>query len=390
MLNINGRRLKDQLLELAALAETPDGIQRLSYSNAFWRSCSFVSDLMCAAGMAVRTNTVGNVVGTYPGRTGRKLVAGSHIDSVPNGGRFDGCLGVLAAIEAVRTLAEHGVTLNHSVDVAAWAEEEGVVIGGLLGSRAYCGLPLSSVQQNRLGEFGIAEADVLDCRAEGPLDYALELHIEQGGILERQQKKIGAVTSIVAIRRYLIRIEGTANHAGTTPMDARNDALVTASRFIQRVSQVVMEVDPFMVGTVGYLEVEPNTINVIPGRVTLSLELRAASETLLERAYRILMDEFADQIAEVALTMAQGAYQMDETVRCAIHQACDALGLPAYDMVSGAGQDSMCLAQVTRAGMIFVPSMGGVSHSPLERTEWEDAINGANVLLNTLVTLDGV
>ena len=170
---INGERLKENLLALAALARTEGGINRLTYSDAFWRSCDFVEEKMREAGMAVRRNRLGNVIGTRPGRGERKIVMGSHIDSVPNGGMFDGCLGVMAAIEAVQTLQEQGKTLNHSVDVAAWAEEEGVVISGLMGSLAYCGLPLRPVQLEKMGQYGVTESDVADSRVQGHLDYSL-------------------------------------------------------------------------------------------------------------------------------------------------------------------------------------------------------------------------
>ena len=290
MMTVNGQRLQAHLEALADIARTPDGICRLSYSDSFWKSNAYVAQLMREAGMSVTTNPVGNVVGTYPGRSPRKITIGSHIDSVVNGGIFDGCLGVLAGIEAVHTLSEKGIVPEHSIDVVSFAEEEGIVITGLIGSRAYCGLPPTEPVLEKMGEFGFTLQDLAEAKYTGDIDYSLELHIEQGGVLESQKKDIGVVRSIIALRRYIVEFAGVANHAGTTPMTLRNDALVKAARFIMRVRQVVMETDPHMVGTVGHLEVQPNAMNVVPGRVALTLELRGLREDLLESVYQMLME----------------------------------------------------------------------------------------------------
>lgn len=386
----NPDRLRQQLEQLAALAKTPSGICRTAYSEAFWKSNEYIADLMRQAGMSVKTNPVGNVVGTYKGKSSRKITVGSHIDSVVNAGMFDGCLGVIAGIEAVRTLHENNVVPEHSIDVVAFAEEEGLTIAGLLGSRAYCGLEPTPVMAERMGEFGITLEDFSDAKHEGEVDYSLELHIEQGGILENEKIDIGVVSAIVAIKRYEIEFNGVANHAGTTPMTLRNDALVRAASFIQRVREVVMETDPEMVGTVGRIEVSPNTVNTIPGTVKLMLELRAINEGSVNHAYEQLIDEFKEDIASCRLTFHDPCYHMEPALRDAIHKACDELGLSAKDMGSGAGHDSMSLAQMTKAAMIFVPSVNGVSHSPQEKTLWRDVENGANVLLKTLCKADSV
>lgn len=383
----NPARLRQQLEELAALGRTPSGICRLAYSDAFWKSNEYIADLMRQAGMTVRTNPVGNVVGTYPGRSPWRITVGSHIDSVVNGGMFDGCLGVIAGIEAVRTLHEAGFTPEHTIDVAAFAEEEGLTVAGLLGSRAYCGLDPTPVMRERMGRFGVTEADFAAAKAESPIDCSLELHIEQGGVLESRQINIGVVTAIVAIKRYEIEFTGTANHAGTTPMALRDDALLKAARFIQQVPQAVAETDPEMVGTVGRLEVSPNAVNTIPGTVKLILELRAVSDSSVETAYQRLIDG-AEGVTSSRLVFHDPCYRMDEALRQAIHTACGELNLSAIDMPSGAGHDSMSLAQVTRPAMIFVPSVRGVSHSPNEDTLWTDVENGANVLLHTLCIAD--
>lgn len=388
MLQGNCDRIRSQLCELAEIGKTPEGICRLAYSDSFWKANDYIAGLMRQAGMEVSRNPVGNVTGTYPGQTDRRIAMGSHIDSVINGGMFDGCLGVIAAIEAVRTLHENGIHPYHTLDVVSFAEEEGVVFTGLVGSRAYCGLPPTPLMAENMNQFGFTQEDFLSARAKGPLDYSLELHIEQGGVLENRGIDIGVVSAIIALKRYTVEFSGAANHAGTTPMDLRDDALIKAARFIQRVREVVMETDAHMVGTVGFLEVSPNAMNTIPGRVQMTLELRALNETSIDTASRRLMDEFSGQIASCRLTMEQPCYHMDAAVRDAIHHACRTLDLSALDMGSGAGHDSMSLAQITRAGMIFVPSAGGISHSRSERTDWQDVKNGANVLLQTVCILD--
>lgn len=387
-MKIQGERLKRSLLELADLGRNEEGINRLTYTQEYWRSCDYVIKCMKDAGMKVKTNAVGNLIGTYPGRTERKIVVGSHIDSVRNAGMFDGCLGVMAAIEVIQTLRDAGVVLNHSIDVAAWAEEEGLVIGGLFGSTAYCGLSYPDAWKDKIESLGISGQDILDCCVKEPVDYSVELHVEQGGILDQRQKEIGVVTAIFAIRRYKVVIEGTANHAGSTPMYLRDDALIKAAGLIARLPSLVHEIDEEMVGTIGRLEVMPNFVNTIPGRVELALELRAAREETLDLAYERIMEEFSDRISSVEQTMVQRGYQMDEKVRDAIWEAAASLGLKTMDIASGAAHDTIILAQITKPGMIFVPSVNGVSHSDKEWTNWKDAANGAEVLLNTISLLD--
>lgn len=388
MLKVNQQRLKDDLSALTDIARTPGGINRLTYSNSFYKSCDFVERCMLEAGMTVKRSPLGNVVGTYPGKTGGRIVMGSHIDSVPNGGMFDGCLGVMAAIEVVRTLKEGGVTPEHTIDAVAWAEEEGVVISGLLGSLAYCGLPLNTRHREKLDSYGITMEDVAACKAQGPIDYSLELHIEQGGILDTEKLDIGVVSAIVALKRFRIELNGRANHSGTTPMRLREDALIKAAGLVLRCRELAGQTDPEMVITIGHIEVTPNAVNVVPSKVVLTLELRAAREASIDTAYNALMTEFKKDIASCELIQQERAYSMDGAVMEAIHTAAMGLGLTDREMVSGAGHDTMSLAQITRPGMIFVPSIGGLSHCAEEQTEWKDVTNGANVLLCALMELD--
>lgn len=388
MLKINAQRLERRLGELADLARTETGINRLVYSDAFWRSCDYVERAMEEAGLTVRRGKLGNVVGTCPGETERRLVMGSHIDSVPDGGMFDGCLGVMAAIEVMQTLREEGVRLRHTVDACAWSGEEGVAVSGMPGSWAYCGAALSAPQMEQLAKYGVGPADVAECRAGGPVDAALELHIEQGGVLESEGMDIGVVRAIAGLERYSLEFSGQANHAGTTPMALREDALVKAARFIVRCREAAAETDPEMVITVGRVEVSPNAVNVVPGHVRLTLELRGEREASIERAFQTLTGEFREEIVSCVRVQKDEVCPMDREVMAAVSAAGRELGLRTREMVSGAAHDTMALAKIARPGMIFVPSIGGISHNPLERTEWRDAANGAGVLLHTLLRLD--
>lgn len=290
-IHIDASRLRESLEGLADLARTPEGICRLTFTPAYARSCDYVQEKMEQAGMTVQRGKLGNVVGIYPGETDRRIVLGSHIDSVPNGGMFDGCLGVMGAIEAVRALHEKGIRLRHTVEVVAFAEEEGATISSLVGSRAFCGLPLEPLQQEKIAQFGVTSQDVEACRETNPIDFSLELHIEQGGVLDTQDISIGVVTGIVSQKLYELEFSGKANHAGTTPMDLRDDALVKAARLISFCAPVAKLISEDMVITVGRLEVFPGATNVVPEKVRLSQEIRAREDWMVDKAYERLMEQ---------------------------------------------------------------------------------------------------
>lgn len=387
-IHIDASRLREKLEGLADLARTPEGICRLTFTPAYARSCDYVQEKMEQAGMTVQRGKLGNVVGIYPGETDRRIVLGSHIDSVPNGGMFDGCLGVMGAIEAVRALHEKGIRLRHTVEVVAFAEEEGATISSLVGSRAFCGLPLEPLQQEKIARFGVTSQDVEACRETNPIDFSLELHIEQGGVLDTQGISIGVVTGIVSQKLYELEFSGKANHAGTTPMDLRDDALVKAARLISFCAPVAKLISEDMVITVGRLEVFPGATNVVPEKVRLSLEIRAREDWMVDKAYERLMEQCGEDVSSFRLLWQEPAHPMDSDVMDAILEAARMLGLSHKRMVSGAGHDSMTLSQVTRSGMIFVPSVGGLSHCKEEYTRWEDCAAGCDVLLHTLFQLD--
>ncbi len=398
---IDGEKLLDDLDNLAQIGVDPKGgLSRIAYNSADRQGRNWVAVQMKAVGMTPRTDAVGNGIGLYPGTDVDLLpiALGSHTDTVPNGGRFDGSLGVLAALACVRALYEANIQLRHPVEVINFAAEEATMSGATLGSRAMSGLLDVEVAVNQLAWDGRPTADhlreagldpaIIDQaqRTAGSLAAYLELHIEQGGRLESGQIPVGVVEGIVGIRRYTIIFSGYANHAGTTPMRGRQDALVMAAPFISSVPEVVISHD--IVGTIGTLRIEPGAPNVIPGRVEMGLEIRGLDEAVLDET-EVELARFAEKDgAEFRQVSKKTSTVSDPRLTNALAAACDELGLPFQRMPSGAGHDAMCMAAIAPQAMLFVPSRGGVSHSPDEFTKPEDCVTGARVLLATLLRLD--
>jgi N-carbamoyl-L-amino-acid hydrolase len=324
---------------------------------------------------------------------------------VPSGGNFDGDLGSLAAIEVVRTLRKAGVRMRHPLEVVVWAEEEGAAYGrSLSGSRAVAGqFPADELA---LSVNGITKGDAIRRIGGDPtrIDTArlasesfhayLELHIEQGGTLERAGVPIGVVEGIVAIERYDVTVTGFANHAGTTPMGERQDALVAASQLILAIREIVTREPGRQVGTVGKVEVAPNATNVVPGVVKHTIDLRDLDAAKLARLAEEIrgraraIAEATRTTIEVARVTHHDAAIASPKLQEAIARGADALGLRWRRLPSGAGHDAQMAARLCPMGMIFVPSVGGISHSPRELTAWDDCARGANVLLQTVLLLD--
>ncbi|MFN8060509.1 MAG: Zn-dependent hydrolase [Vicinamibacterales bacterium] len=384
-----------------------DGVTRLGYSDADVQGRAFVMQLMRAAALTPRIDAAGNIFATRAGTDPSRppLLFGSHIDSVPSGGNFDGDLGTLAAIEVVRRLDETGTTTRHPLEIVVWANEEGGAYQPSLGgSRLVVGNPVEGELENAVG--GVTKRDALtriggdasrlaDAR-RSPGSYAgyLELHIEQGGNLDREHLDIGVVEGIVTVDRYEVTVRGIANHAGATPMPDRHDALLAAAHLTVAVNEIVRREPGRQVGTVGKLDVTPNAPNIIPGQVKMTVELRDLSSATLVR----LADTITTRAAEIAratgttitfksINHNEGA-TADPAVQAAIERACDSLGLSRVRLPSGAGHDAQMAALLCPMGMIFVPSVGGVSHAPQELTHWDDCANGANVLWHALLELD--
>ncbi|HYS52803.1 MAG TPA: M20 family metallo-hydrolase [Thermoanaerobaculia bacterium] len=405
-LRVNGARLLEHLQKLAEFGKNPQGgVTRLAYSDADRLGREYALELMRAAKLDPTIDAAGNLVGRRYGNMRATqlppLVIGSHIDSVPEGGNYDGDVGSFGAIEVAQTLAESRIAFRHPIEVIVFQNEE----GGLIGSRALNGeltareLDLVSRSGKTIREgirFIGGNPDRLEDVRRKPGDIAayVELHIEQGGTLDREKIDIGVVTGIVGINWWDVTIEGFANHAGTTPMDQRHDAMLAAARFIDMVNRVVTGVPGRQVGTVGRIQAFPGAPNVIPGRVVLSLELRDLDAGKIAMLYEKIHAE-AEAIGRA--TGTQFSFKeinvnipapTDPAVRDVITQSARDLGLTSKLMPSGAGHDAQDMARLGPIGMIFIPSVGGISHSPNEFSRPRDIVNGANVLLQTLMKLD--
>ena len=382
------------------------GVSRVGYSDADIAGRKFVMDLMRSAGASVRIDAAGNIFASRAGSDPSlpPVLFGSHVDSVPNGGNFDGDLGSLSAVQILRVLNEQGIVTRRGLTVVVWACEEASFAGAMLnGSRAAAGKP-------RPGEMtqvsrGMTKAEAIrriggdpekleTARVKEGIYHAyVELHIEQGGTLARDGVPVGVVDGIVSIDDYEVVVKGVANHAGTTPMQGRQDALIAAAELTLAVRDVANSEPGAQVGTVGHLEVSPNATNVIPGEVRMTVELRDLSAAKLERLGEKIKARAAaiasETRTEISMKLAghmEPALAASEVQR-SIEAAAGRLGLESRHLPSGAGHDAQMMATLMPMGMIFVPSIGGISHSPKELTSWQDCANGANMLLETVTSL---
>ncbi|NOT07875.1 MAG: Zn-dependent hydrolase [Gemmatimonadales bacterium] len=400
---VNGDRLNRHLAELSAFGKSPGGTNRVAYSEADLVGRKYAAELMRAAGLDPRIDAIGNIVGRREGREPSlpSILIGSHIDSVTNGGNYDGDVGSMGAIEIAQTLAESMVMLRHSLEVVIFQNEEGGTVGSKLMVQPPTDSDLDRVMRSGIsvrdgiGRIGGSLAGLAAARRKaGDFLCYLELHIEQGGILDRTGVNIGIVEGIVGLRWFEVTFTGFANHAGTTPMNQRKDAMLAAAKFTVAVNQAVRSVPGRQVATVGRLTVSPGTVNIVPGEVTLTVDLRdLKAETLVRFTKRF--EALGKQIAaETGTTFAMRATSTNEPaptdprLRRRIAQSAESLGLTTLLMPSGAGHDAQEIARIAPIGMIFVPSVGGVSHSPNELTRPGDITNGANVLLQTVLMLD--
>jgi beta-ureidopropionase / N-carbamoyl-L-amino-acid hydrolase len=401
---VDGARLAQRLKELSRFGASPQGgVSRVAFSPADAEGRAFVMEMMRGAGLEVRVDPVGNILGRRPGLlpAAAPILFGSHIDSVPEGGNYDGDVGSLSAIEVARVLRENGYRNRHPLEVAIWCDEE----SGLTGSRGFVG-DLTTEDLARPSRNGASLAEnirriggdpgrLAEARHEkGAVAAYLELHIEQGGTLDAAGVPIGVVEGIVGIHHYEVTLRGFANHAGTTPMDRRHNALLAASEVVLAVDRIVRSVPGRQVGTVGRLVVRPGAPNVIPGEVEFTVELRDLRTETIEALWtRIEADSRA--VAErqgctmqYVLRPPDRPALTDPGLRDLIASTADVLGLRHVGLPSGAGHDAQELARIAPMGMIFIPSVGGISHSPKEFSRPEDIANGANVLLQALLRLD--
>lgn len=408
--HVNGDRLRDLLVGLSRFGANPEGgVSRLGFSKEDQAARGWLLERMREAGLDVWVDAAANIHGRRPGSDPSLpvLLFGSHIDSVPKGGNFDGDVGTMGALEVMLTLRDEKAVTRHPLEMVVWSNEEGVHYGrGLFGSRAASRGPDPGELEDRddqgvtladwLKRYGLNPARIAEARLDPRAVAAyLELHIEQGPYLDRRGLQIGVVEGIVGIDRYHVTVQGFANHAGTTPMHERKDALVAAARIIQAVREEIVARPGSQVGNVGWVQVSPGAPNVVPGQVRLPVELRdLRREVMDDMAARIRTR--AEAIArDASVTVTMERYSADEPaptdakLRDLIEAEAKDAGYTTLRMPSGAGHDAQSLGRVgIPIGMIFVPSEGGISHSPLERTEWDDCARGAEVLYRTLRALD--
>lgn len=404
-LHVNSARIESRIKELANYGRDEAGHgYRVAYTQGDVEGRAWLMELMKKAGLEVRIDTGGNILGKRAGKkAGLKPIAfGSHIDMVPDGGNYDGTLGSLSALEVIEILKENKITTNHPLEVIIFANEE----GGLIGSRALAGnMTAAGLQQKSQSGLLMAEGiktiggdpdRIQECiRKPGDFHAFVELHIEQGGTLEKENLQIGVVEGIVGIVDWEVTVEGYANHAGTTPMNLRQDALLAASKLVVMVNEVIKSQPGGQVGTVGKINAWPGAYNVVPGNVTLGLEIRDLSADKIEQLFGEIEKRAAtlatDTKTKIRFERQASAVKpalTDKRLQQQIDTAAKALGLTTKFMPSGAGHDTQQMASLAPVAMIFVPSVGGISHSPNEYTKPEDMTNGANVLLQTILAID--
>ncbi|HEV2282983.1 MAG TPA: Zn-dependent hydrolase [bacterium] len=400
---IDEARLRRRLEELAQIGRTPEGgVTRLSYRPEHAAAVRLAAGWMREAGAAAAVDFWGNLHGLVPGAEAGlpPVAAGSHLDTVPNGGVFDGALGVVAAIEAAQALRDAAIRLARPLLLLGFAEEEGTSFGvGCLGSLGVVGrAPAPEAIHDRQGVTVAALLRAFDPGiARAPLSPAmsayLELHIEQGPVLAARGAGLAAVEAIVGIARAGFTFRGQANHAGTTPMEVRRDALWGAADLVAQVRTLARDTGGRAVATVGRLGVSPGATNVIPGAAEMTVEVRSAEPPLLaslraaiEQAGRTCAGRYGLEL-DIGDWRVEPPLPLDAGVHASIVEAATDLGWPITTMPSWAGHDAKILSARVPAGMIFVPSDRGISHSPEERTSWEDAARGAQVLCRAVERL---
>jgi N-carbamoyl-L-amino-acid hydrolase len=403
-IGVDGARLNRRLSELSRFGREPEGgVSRVAFSDADREARELAAAWMREAGLAVRVDASANLIGRREGREPGlpPLLFGSHVDSVPHGGNYDGPVGSIGAIEVAQCLRENGIETRHPLEVVLFTNEE----NGKTGSRAMSGelteseLDLSSHTEKSIRE-GVAflggdPARIGEARRKrGEVFAFLELHVEQGAILHRRGIDVGVVEGIVGIQRWNARVDGFVNHAGTTPMAERRDALLTASRIVEAVNRIANETDGRQVATVGKISAHPGAPNVIPGRAELTVEIRDLDMAKIGEL-ALAIEAEARRVAEANSTTvtfekyyeSRGA-PADQRLREVIRSSAEALGLSTLSLPSGAGHDAQSLAHIAPMGMIFVPSVDGISHSPEELTLPEDIEAGATVLLRAVLATD--
>ena len=398
---IQRERLVKDFEAMAQLTASGEGINRLAFTDADWAGRQYIIDRMTDAGLSVEIDDFGNVIGY---KIGKKpdlpvVMVGSHTDSVPNGGNYDGVVGVLSAIEVIRSMTDDSYEHDHTIAVVSFmCEESGRFGNATLGSKAMRGKLRLQDLHRLVDKQGISLYEALKGRNLNPdgieeMEYNrpvksfTEIHIEQGKVLEHEQKTIGIVTGIAAPERFYVTIRGNADHSGATPMNLRHDALCGAAKIILGIEEIAsMQEEPPVVGTVGVVEVTPGAMNVIPGGVKLGVDIRSISK-VARNSVVTLVKEFIDITAgKRGLSYTIEPIAQDHPVAMhpamirEIEEAVKSVGVEYMTMPSGAGHDAMHWAEAVPTGMIFIPCRDGISHNPAEFAEMDDIVTGAAVL----------
>ncbi|MFE4896031.1 Zn-dependent hydrolase [Peribacillus butanolivorans] len=390
-LQINIDRLKHNLLEVGQIANSGEkGYTRLAYSKEEKAAIEWLKQKMINLSLSVKQDRLGNTFGRLGDVDQPAICFGSHLDTVPEGGLYDGALGVIVGLECIQTLIESGYNPEIPLELAAFVGEEANPLGGTFGSRAVAGLVKHSNKfEKKLQSLNFTWHDVVSVRKK-TTDYHcyLELHIEQGALLETIDKKVGIVTSIAGILRLSVRVNGKASHSGTTPMKMRKDALLDAAKLIQTVNSIAIDEGGNIVATVGEITASPNLANVVPGQVELMIEIRGSNleemKTVEEKIRKWMLENID---AEVAIAVEKQPNALTESIQKCIEEVCKTRNTSYKYMFSGANHDANSLTSITDVGMIFVPSKAGLSHHPDEFTSWLDIEIGANVMLKTILSL---
>lgn len=399
-------RIKRDLEALSGFNRTPGrGFTRLSYTSEFAGAGDYIKKAMEQAGLHVREDPAGNIIGRYQGKVEKPVImTGSHFDTVCNGGNFDGLAGICAALETARVMRDHHYIPFFPIEIIAMPEEEGARFGGgLFGSRAICtGVTVDELKSladaegitlyDALKDYGL-DPDKIESARRDPEEIAafIELHIEQGPIIERQQKSIGIVDSIVGLECFDITVKGRADHAGTTPMPLRADALLAAAKAITAATDKACSCNDGTVITFGCMKSQPESANVVPSEVTFTADCRSPHVTSIGSVMKSFEESLRSDVEirpalsfQINRNLRAEPAVMDERLKQLIEEEADKLSLPSMHLLSGAGHDTMNFKNICPLAMIFVPSRGGRSHCPEEWTDYGQIRDGADVLLRTL------
>jgi N-carbamoyl-L-amino-acid hydrolase len=406
-LRIDAARLWKSLMDLASIGATPlGGVRRITLTDLDRQGRDRVVEWFKAAGLEVRVDPIGNIFGRRAGRDAARppVVAGSHIDTQPSGGKFDGAYGVLAGLEVVRTLNDHGVATEAPIEVAAWTNEEGSRFTPvMMGSGVFAGaftlehaLSRTDIEgksvREELARIGYAGSAPLGT----PIGAYFEAHIEQGPILEETRNTIGIVTGALGQRWFDVTVTGMNAHAGPTPMHLRKDALLAASRLVGEVNRIARDEAPDGRGTVGFMQVSPNSRNVVPGEVKFSVDFRHPDDAGLKTMEEKLRAAGARTGSEcnVTVRIEEVVYfppcRFDARCVAAVRQGALKANYPSLEIVSGAGHDAVYVARVAPTAMIFVPCKDGLSHNELEDAKPEHLAAGCNVMMHAMLARAGL